>query len=49
MKVEEQIKQYLEDIKNIGKEMEKTDQQEVRGMQLESIQFRAKMIKELLD
>jgi hypothetical protein len=45
----EQIKQYLEDIKDIGKEMEKTDQPEVRGMQLESIQFRAKMIRGLLD
>jgi len=45
----EQMKQYLQDIEDIGKEMEKTDQPEVRGMQLEWLQLRLKMIRGLLD
>ena len=44
----EQIRQYLKDIEEIAEQMEKTDQKEVRGMMVESIQFRTEKIRELL-
>jgi hypothetical protein len=47
--IKEQIYRYLNDIYGTAREMEKTGQPGTRGMQVESINFRIEMIKELLD
>jgi len=40
-----QINQELKDILELAEQIEKTEQPEVRGMQVEAIQFRVEMIK----
>ncbi len=43
-----QIQQYLKDIEDTAINMEKSDYQEVRSLQLESIQYRLKKIQGLI-
>lgn len=47
--VKAQILQYLKDIKETAGNMENTEKKAVRGMQLESIEFRIEKIKDKLE